>query len=576
MDDWDILDEKHRLKAAQGGGDSSDPWGALDAKHLKQPTATSGPAAKPETVSDFRGNLQFATPFGTMDTGIGLPEIVNKRLAQIGSGVSDFGLAARQMLANDKPKTLSQLVTGDSEGAKLKREVTDKRQRDAQLNNDFTGKAFNFGGKVLPMLAAPNIGGPVVGGMLVGGFGGAFEPVAEGESRGFNTALGTTLGALIPGGVKGYQALVKPNQSGLDLARKAVNEYGIPLGSADLTGNRFVKAARSFLDDVPFIGSIGASQNNAKQEAFNAAVGGKFRANAKSLTPDVVDAAKTSITGDLNRIWEQNTLKLDGQFIQDLTGLAQKARDKLNPDQVALVDRQIQALLQKSSNGEIPGGFANNWQSELRLAVDGEKGLAQNILADLRKATLGAFNRGVAPEDAALLAKTRGEYGAFKTVEPLLTKGELGIAGRASGDVPAALLGQRVLQQYGTRAGQSPFGELPAIGNRFLVDRTMQTGGAPRAAIQNSVVALGATGAAGAGLGPLAGAGMAGLGAGAEWLLGSPTVAKSILNNPQARGLLGPTEITELMKELGKNSLRRLPIGMGPGLLGFSSAPALE
>jgi hypothetical protein len=521
--------------------------------------------AKAESVKDFSGNLRVATPFGTLDTGIGLPEGVNKRLAQYGSGVADWLLGAKQMA-----------------GGASKSDANEKRKLDAQLNDDFTGKALSFAGNVSPSLAIPmgylGVAGraaPVLEGAIAGGVQGAFQPVGEGEQRAANVALGAGAGAALPAAVSGFRALATPRDA--DLARRAINQHGIPLGVADVTDSKFLKGARSILNDLPVTGAMGAADREGVQQGFNRAVGRTFGENAGSLTPQVMANARQRISGELNRVWDNNNLRLDGQFINDLQTLQQRAAS-LNPEQAQAVNRQVQNLLARvGPNGEIPGNFVNNFQSELRLIADGEKGLHQRILNDLRQSVIGTFNRSVTGPDAAALAQARGQYKAFKTVEPLMNKAEAGVAGRVGGDVPAALLPAQVVSQYGTRVAQSPFADLSAIAGRYLVDRTPQTGGSVRAAMQNAGVGaltLGGlgTGAATLGLLPQAALGV-GVGVGGQGLLGSTRAANALLTPNAQRGLLGAPQLAPAVRELLETQAMRAPVPLGIGLL---TAPALE
>ena len=562
MPTWDDLDQRYGFKPVPAG-ESADPWAEIDKRHLtiKGPLETK----TPEPVTDFRGNLQVATPFGTLDTRIPLPQFVNKGLAQVGSGVADWLLSANQMRGKASP-----------EDAQAKRAI------DSPLNAGIAGSVLNFGGKMLPALAIPNVGGPIAAGALAGGLTGAFEPVGPGESRGANTALGVGLGAALPAGIAGVRKMMQPADSATAaLAQKAITDYGIPLGPADISGNKFVRATRSFLNDVPFVGSVGAGQNEAKTQAFNKAVGSTFGADAGKLTPEVVGKAKEGITSELNRVWNNNTLKVDPGLITDIVSIQNKAASKLNSDQARVIDRHIQELLSKVNGVEIDGAFANNWQSELRQAVEGEKGLAKSVMNDLRQSVLKAFNRGVSPDDAAALTKARSQYGNFKTVEPLITKAELGIAGRPAGDIAPALLSQAVNTGQGSRAIGTPLGDLSAIGSRFLADRTSQTGGSPRAMIQNAAIAAGLTGgggAVGAAAGGLLGgaggaAGALGAGMGTNWALGSPTLAKMILSQGEKRGLLSDPDFLKALQEAARTGAYRLPLA-GLGLLSPSLASA--
>lgn len=554
----EVSDYDAAFAAALGGGGSTEesPYDKV-AKDAFGSLPRNAQKAERQPVGDFSGNLRFATPFGTMDTRIPLPQIVNRGLAQLGSGFADYGAAF------DSPQA-----------------VDAKRASDKPLLDMPGGSTLNFAGKVGPALAIPTVGGPVVGGMIAGGLTGLMEPVGTGESRGFNTLTSAGFGGALPGVVKGFGALARPDAAKADLARSALGK-GIPVGVSDITDSKLLKATRSILNDVPFVGGIGERQAANTQAGFNRAVSNVIGESADSLTPQVMGGAKSRIGGELNRIWDNNNLKLDPQYITDLQRIMQDASSKLNPEQAAAVNRQVQNLLAKADNAEIPGSFTNNWQSELRMAAEGEKGLAQKLLNDLRQSTLKAFNRGVSGPDAAALSKARGQYGALKTLEPIMNKAEAGVGGRMPGDVPAALLPGQVVSQYGS-AARSPFSDLPQIGSQFLVDRVPRTGGSVRAALQNTIVGSGLMGggalggaltAGGMGAGVGAGAGL-GLTAGLQKLLGSPTVAMSVLSQPQVqRGLLDNPEFSKALLEIMRNSGSRLPAAAGLGLL---SAPALE
>lgn len=531
------------FNAAVGGGTAAPAspydqvWTSIATPKAAQPQAPT----QAQPVQDFSGNLRL----GPLDTGIPLPGGVNKGLAQFGSGIADLAQGVKQRF-----------------GSATEADTSEKRKIDEKLNDSFIGKSLNFVGKAMPSLALPILGSaPVLSAAAGGALSGFLEPTAKGESPVFNTALGGTLGAVIPGVGAAYRNLGAGNAN-RELATRAIQDYGIPLTVADISSSRAVKAASSFMNDLPISGMIGNARNEAKQTAFNRAVGGTIGADADRLTPDVMQAARGRISGELNRVWNNNNLTLDGQFVSRL-GDVQNRAASLNPEQRAIVDRQIQNLLaQVDANGQIPGRFVNNWQSELRLAADGDRGLAQSVLSDLRRSTLDAFNRGVGGADAAALGQARTQYGAFKTLEPLMNKAEAGVAGRVSGDVPAALLPQQVATQYGNRVANSPFADLSPIAGRFMVDRTPQTGGSIRALMQNSALAK----SLGIAAGIPASLGQAAL---------SPGMARSLLREPMpVRGLLDmDLNGGAMLREIAANSLRRAPIPIGAGLL---SLPALE
>lgn len=358
---------------------------------------------------------------------------------------------------------------------------------------------------------------------------------------------GALIGAAAPGAIKlagkaggALADLVRPSINASPLAKKAVDQYGIPLSVADVTDSRAVKAARSFLGDLPMIGRPAQALKDQQTKAFNKAVGSTFGAADESLTPQVMDAAKRRLGGEFDRIWNNNTLQVDGQMFQKLNDLHTLA-GKLPKNEGQSLQAELQDLFGKmqqdqAGNVTVPGDVANKFQSYIRRRAESSNGL-QNELGDLRQTIIGAFNRSVRPEDAAALTANRAQYKALKTVEPLLNSAEVGVAGRVAGDVPIALLPSAVNRSYSNPAGV-PLAELSSIGSRFLVDRTPQTGGSARAMIQNS--ALG-TGLALSGWSNplLAGGGLLAMG-GASKALNSPVLARKLMNQaPQVpTGLL--------------------------------------
>jgi hypothetical protein len=369
-------------------------------------------------------------------------------------------------------------------------------------------------------------GGGLTGGLSAG--------LVEPESAG----MGAGLGAALPGAVRATGAAMSrlggallPRINQPDLAAKAIRDYNIPLGISDIAESKMLKGARSVLDDTWLIGRMGTKSKEKVQSAFNREVGKTFGEAAPKLTPEVMDSAKKRLGGEFDRIWNNNTVAIDAGLIQDLQAIRSRM-SSLNPEQAAQVDRQMQGLLQAAQGLDIPGSFVNNWQAELRMAAEGEKGLHQKVLGDLRKSVLAAFNRSVSPDDAKALTTTQRQYKAFKTVDPLMQKAQAGVAGRPTGDVPAGLLPEAVRQSYRGNIAHSPFRDLSQIGSQYIADRVARTGGGPRALIQNSAVGSGLVGA-----GAMSEPGMAMflggvggiLGAAGEKALTSPLLARGVV-----------------------------------------------
>lgn len=417
------------------------------------------------------------------------------------------------------------------------------------------------------MGAAPSIvnalrsGGMVTGGRgpadlaLRVGAGAAVGGASAGMVDPSQAGTGALIGWSIPGGVaaagKAGQMLrssLRPGQATQDVAAKA-QQYGIPLGAGDVIENRGVQAVRSILRDAPLTGSMASGARDVQQEAFNRAVGGTFGAPEKKLTLQVLDQAKQRMGSEFDRIWNNNSVQVDAQLMQRLQQLDTVA-NKLPRNEGASLSAEIQDLMSRMNPGasgapEIPGDVANKFQQYLRRRAESSSGL-RNELGDLRQALISNFNRSVSPADAAALTMNRAQYKAFKTVEPVLRSAELAVAGRAAGDVPAALLPNVVNKSYSNL--NAPLADLAQVGSRFLVDRTSQTGGSARAALQNTAI-----GAALMGTGGLPGvaAGAVG-GAALQKALQSPAGAQMLLGNMPA--------VNPALLELLRSGARAAPV----------------
>lgn len=388
--------------------------------------------------------------------------------------------------------------------------------------------AVSSGGFMAP---GANMATRVAGGAITGG-------ATAGLVNPDDALSGAVLGGALPPAAKALGAAGQavgrqfmPSADSSPLVKKAM-DMGAPLGIADMAEGKFTKALRSVLNDAPMTGGIGAAQNEAKQKWFNRAVGEVFGAADDKLTPEVMDGAKKRLGSEFDRIWSNNNLIVDDSLMQSLNKTAKSAKMLPKSDRarvLSMID-DLQTQIQQTPDGlnVIPGDVANRYQSSIRKASETAQGFLKEDLSRLRTDILGAFNRSVSPEDAAALALTQKKYKAFKTVEPLLAKGEVGIAGREAGDVPAGLLPGAVFSSYKNNVANSPLAELSKIGSKFLVDRSPQTGGSSRALIQNSAIG----GALGAGMftNPLLAAPVIPMGMGLNKALGSPRLAKGLMN----------------------------------------------
>lgn len=396
--------------------------------------------------------------------------------------------------------------------------------------------------RLAPAIASGGISAPganlltrAAGGAITGG---ATAGLVNPEDAGLGAMIGGAMpGAALAAGKVG-QAIgrqLKPSAEVAPLARRAM-EMGAPLGVADVAEGKFTKAVRSVLNDAPMTGGIGAAQNEAKQKWFNRAVGEVFDAADDKLTPEVLDAAKKKMGAEFDRIWGSNNLIVDDKLMASLGKTRANAMMLPKGERARIVSMldDLEGQIAQAPDGSIviPGDVANRYQSTIRKTAESAQSFLKDELTRLRGDMLSAFNRSVSPEDAAALALNQKKYKAFKTVEPLLAKGEAGVAGREAGDVPAALLPNAVMSSYKSNVAGSPLAELSRIGSKFLVDRTPQTGGSARAMIQNSAIG----GALGAGMltNPALALPVIPLGMGLNKALGSPALARSLIDAQMA------------------------------------------
>lgn len=392
---------------------------------------------------------------------------------------------------------------------------------------------------VVGRVAARAAGGALSGAASAG----LVNPADVGQGAAAGAAL-PIVGQVVGKGLRTVGNALGPNQASLDLGRTA-QKYGIPVTAGDLGGTT-TKALRSVLSDAPLIGAIGAETKSAQQKAYNKAVGSTFGAAEESLTPQVVDQAKARLGSEFDRIWNANSLSVDAPLVRGLADLRVQA-GKLPQAAGDSLQREIDDLLSKvktdpAGNPIIPGDVANKFQSYLRRRAEGSQEL-RNELGDMRQSIIGAFNRSVSPADAAALTLTRSQYKAFKTVEPLLTGAELGVAGRMVGDVPASMLPQAVRKGYSDPTG-TELGDLAAVGSNLLADRVVRTGGSARAAVQNGLLGAGLYANPGLALGGAAGA------AGLAAALNSPRLGARMLK--PSGNLLGAPTRENALRLLGR------------------------
>jgi hypothetical protein len=568
MDEWDELDKQ--VSPGWSAGPSAPPpsWDDLDKQvgarvrsaknHLpEQPDSDIQPIG----TESFEGSkLQF----GPITTPIPIPSSVGRGLAQLGSGFADVGLGSQQLL-----------------GLATKADVDEKRRIDAPLTAGPVGSFNNLVGKVAPFTMMPygvaptalKGAGPLLEGALTGAAQGALEPVATGESRGANVALGAGAGSIFPAITGGLRRAGRPDEKLSGLVAEAQRE-GIPLSTADVTTNRLIKAFRSFADDLPFTGGTNEALRDRKQEAFNKAVGSRWGSEATKHTEDQRLVDKKKITDVMDRVWGNNNLPFTNATGNDLRTDFQAIRKEAemfddatkNTVNKHLDDFERQMMTDPNGFGMMPGKVAKNYQTDWYDKFGnkgGGAGQADRLMMNARQKMLDRFNQSVTGKDADDLTRARSQYRAFKSALPALQKADAGVAQRQVGDVRPVDLSAAVMTGYKGAPGSSPFGDLPQIGQQFLRDTTPQTGGSMRAMVQNSALAGGALTGTGLLVDPITSLTLGGATLGLNKMLNSPGFREAI-QSPKVRPALGHSDATAATLEYLEGLLKKTPALMAP------------
>lgn len=506
---------------------------------------------------------------GAADFEPGFMGSAKKALAQVGSGVSDQMLGIQQLIGNA-----------------TEQDVADKRKLDAPLIDGPMGKVNHFIGAIAPSLAIPAIGGTKAAAMaynaLAGLLQGVTTPVGPGESRGVNGAAGMAGGFAAPAVIGAAANALRPaSQEGTDLARKAV-AMGIPVAASDTSTSPFAKALRSIMDTLPGTAGMGARHAEDVQQGINRAAGETMgMQGASKIDPAAYQLNKQRLSGEFDNIWKNTQIQYDANLFGGLQQLETKMNqvsphvgNKFRADLDHLHNSVVQ---QPNGDLTIPGETVDSIQKGLGSII-GAGGPEADVAKQFKGELLGALNRSAPPGTAEALANTKRQWGAMKTLEPLLAKGEAGVVGRESGDVPASLLPGRVAQQYGPNVSTSPFSDLSPIAGRFGVNRTPQTGGSLRALMQGGMTsaaagvgALAATGSPGAAA-TLAGASLLipTLGMLTQKAMTSPALQRKLLAEPVRQTLLGTPALGPALRGMGSTALSRLPASGALGAVGWA------
>lgn len=367
-------------------------------------------------------------------------------------------------------------------------DVQEDRRLDEALSNTNAGMLGNLAGQGVQTLA---LGGALGGGAKLLGLagrgvpyitsglaGGAFagsQPVAPGESRAANAALGTAAGVVGEAIPQGLSALSGKAAPAVSLAKQdaitTANQYGIPLHLSQVTDSKMLQTLGSASKYLPFSGNTGAQA--AQRTAFNRALASTIGQNADDLTPAVMDAAKASNSAGYNALFARNAVQFQPQTISKLGAIWQQATKDLPPDQAQVVQNQITKYFDaaQANGGAIPGRLYQSVRQTVQQ-VEGQNSPAKYLVGQVRKTMQDAANQSFGTQDAQALQGLNQQYGNIKILDKAL-----GQAQGANYTVTPANLWRLANTKYGASPEMT---QLAQLGQTVLKDPIPDSGTAQR------------------------------------------------------------------------------------------------
>lgn len=461
--------------------------------------------------------------------------------------------AGKQFLAG-YGKVMPDLIAGAKQlvGAGDQGEIDEQKRLDAPLMKTGAGLAGNIAGSAVtyaPTAMIPGAGS-LVGAGLIGAGVGAAQPVATGDSRATNAALGAVGGA---GGQllgRGIGRAIRPVEQSLNpqeqaLAAAAAKE-GIPLTAGQQTGSRPLQIAESVMENLPLTSASQLGKKEAQQRAFTAAALKKG-----GMSGDVADAGtmltqKRALGSTMEGVAANNSVDFTQRGINaELSRILSDASAHLPPAEASKLSGTVdQILKQVGPGGAMEGTNYQGWREPLRsMAKQGDA--PSRYYGQIRKTLDDAFAGGLSGADADTFKTASRQYANTKTIiDAMGGPGAL----PAKGQLPPSQLGAALGRSVGREnkaLGVGDLNELSRVGQTFVKDQIPNSGTAQRQLIQSMLTTGGAPvgggvvgGAAAAGTGndPIKGAMYgAALGAGTAAI---PRAIQMLMNSPAGQAYL--------------------------------------
>lgn len=452
------------------------------------------PSIDPTEGNSFLQNLTIGAGKSVADTGRGIAQL-------FGAGPSEQEVAQQREL--DAPlMATGGGVTGNIAGAV------------AQTAVPVGGAArlASYAGRAAPYVSAAARGAAFAGA----------QPVAEGESRATNTAVGGGLGVLGQGiagaAQKAASSAVESLSPVVRRSIEAARAAGIPLNVSQVTNSAPIRALQAASKYLPFAGASKSSK--AQQEAFNRAVGRSFGADAPQLTDDVMKAARNRLSQTFDDIYTRNDVEIGPDVVRRMAQVEREAFEDLTQADAQVVRNQLDKVLREAGDGILTGKKYQALRSALQKAEDGGK--IGRLVRKMRNELDDAAVASVGADDAAQLAKVRSQWANLRTAEDALKQ----VSG-AAGDIrPASLY--PLIRKGATKEMR----ELAKIGQNVLKEGIGDSGTAQRLMYQQMLTGGAGIAASAAGLGKLVAGGVL-----AGRALNSNTASKLLQQGRPTQGL---------------------------------------
>lgn len=439
MPDYDKL-------AAQFGAsaDAGDKYDQLAAK-FTSPSAARVPDSS-SFMDKLTGGIEAARSLAT-----------NATTGALGTIGGTLGSVAAQIVNGD---------LGTQQGLRRAQEVTQETVGDANKYLTYqpkTAKGIEYTNNVAKLMEDSGIAGLPIGGEL-NALGSLAKPAAQ-QAKG---AIATDAYAVkqLANKVADANFLPKVSPETATLADKA-RQFGIQLTPDMLSSNKFARIAGETAAKVPLSGA----KNEPNQIAFNRSlikmIGGED--TAKTLTPEVYDAALSKAGQKIGDIATKTAVPMDEQFTSALAGNLDDAAKYQTEDVARVVNSYVDELQNKAANdGSVNGQAFRTLHSKIGRQIRGTtNGDLKQALGDIQESMMDALQRNIAdPADMSALLDARKKYAIAKTIEPLVAKS-------TGGDISPAGLMQRVTSDNSGKTrmatGQGgDLGDLARVGQRFL------------------------------------------------------------------------------------------------------------